>query len=96
MDDAAKIIDSLNNLIATLVDAFGVYFTIFLIVAIPIAVFQWKRYNAKQKDKIYDKLIAEKDETIKRMSEELRLYRSALLKDKGWTNEEIDRYINLK
>ncbi len=92
-EDIASVIEAINKLIATLINAFGAPFTIFLIFAVPIVTYLWKRYNSSKKEKVYDKLIDEKDETIKRMKEEVKMYRIHFFKENGWTEEDVDKYI---
>jgi len=92
-ENTSNVIDSASNLINTLVHSIGKGWTIVLIFVIPIGTYFWKRYNNNRKDAAFKALIKEKDDTIERMKEEVKMYRINLFKDKGWTDEGIDKYI---
>ena len=81
MEDLPKIIDAVINLIHTLVTLLGVRWTLFFSFAIPIGTFLWKKYNNNRKDAVFNLLIKEKDDTIARMREEVKVYRVHFFKE---------------
>ena len=93
MADTSQVIDSVNHLLTTLVALLGKGWTIFFIFAIPVGTYFWKRYNNNQKDAVFKKLIQEKDDTISRMKDEVKIYRIHIFKERGWSEDEIDKYI---
>ena len=93
-DEITKLVNAIRELIVTIVGIFGPVWTIIIVILIGISVFLWRRYNEKRKDTQYKMVIDEKDKTIARMQQENRTMRVAELKRLGWSNEEIDKYVN--
>jgi len=94
MEDAGKTITAINSLITTLVSIFGIGWTLIIIFATAVGTYFWKWYNNKRKQRYMDKLIEEKDKTIERMADEIRLMRIDFFKRNGWTDDDIDKYVN--
>ena len=93
MDDISKNIDAVSNLINSLVSQLGRAWTVFFMFATPIGAFLWQLFNTHRKDAIFNKLIAEKDTTISRMKDEIKLYRIDIFKQRGWSDEQIDKHV---
>lgn len=93
MDKATKLINAITNLISTLVEAFGAKGCIIILAITAIATVIWKIYIHRRKDAAYKALIAEKDRTISRMQDENKVYRIAELKQRGWSDADIKKYI---
>jgi hypothetical protein len=93
MDKASKLIDSITGLITALVDLFGTGGTIAMIIITALAVLGWKLYVNSRKDAAFKKLIEEKDRTIERMKDEVKLYRISFFKKEGWSDAEIEKFV---
>lgn len=93
-DEITKLINAIRELIVTIVGIFGPIWTVIIATIVTTVVFLWRRYNEKRKDRQYKMVIEEKDRTIMRMQNENRTMRVAELKRQGWSDEEIDKYIN--
>lgn len=93
MENAAKLIEAITQLIVALVNLFGVGGTILIIIACAVGTLLWRLYLNKRKDSANEKLIKEKDNTIARMKEEIKMYRIEHFKNKGWSEEEIEKYV---
>ena len=46
-----------------------------------------------RKDKEVRMVFTEKDNTISRMKDEIRMYRVHIFKGSGWSEEEIDKHV---
>lgn len=62
-------------------------------IAIFAILYLYKEKQEARKESAYKDALIEKEKTIQRMANDLRGFRSIILKDKcGLTDEEIDRY----
>lgn len=93
MEDAAKLIEAITNLVQVLLDAFGIWGTLLLILVTTIICFIWRVYQNRRRDRKADLLIKEKDRTIQRMRDENKLLRIVELKRLGWTDQDIQTYV---
>jgi hypothetical protein len=89
-----EFLDALRNLIQSLVNIFGTWGTIGIIVGLVVISGGWKIYNIWRKDKEVNLALQEKDRTIQRLAEQERNLRVLFFKEKcGWTDEQVDRFI---
>ena len=88
-----KLITAIQNLIKTLVELFGVTTTIWLVVGTVIVLIAWKIYTDIRKRQEVDKALQAKDYTIQLLAEQNREFRVTILKQQGWDDASIDKFI---
>lgn len=89
-----KLIDSVRNLLETLIKGLGPDIFLALVVIICIFSFGWKWYSDYLKRKETNEALQEKERTIQRLTNEIRTWRSAILKEKfDWSDEQIKNFL---
>ena len=88
-----KLLETLDKLIRTCIEFFGVNWTIFFIFAVPICAFLWKLYTDYVKRHEINETIKAKDETIQVLAEQNRQLRVIELKHLGWSDKAIESVV---
>lgn len=92
--DADKTIEAVEQLLKFLFQQLGVAGTLTCAVLFVVASIAWRIYNDKKKEKEINLALQEKDRTIIRLASQERAWRIQYFKEsKGWTDEQIDKYI---
>lgn len=89
-----KTLHSAYPIIALLLDKFGAWGSVGLLVILYLMAFGWKKYNEIQRDKEIKAALAEKEKSVQILANEVRMWRIAELKEKrNWTDEQIERFL---
>ena len=89
-----KTLQSAYPILKLLLTTFGPYGSVFVMVLIYLMFFGWRKYNEYQRDKEIQAALAEKEKSVQRLANEVRMWRIAELKEKrNWTDEEIERFL---
>lgn len=92
--DWTDLINAISHLVEVSVGLFGRTGTVLLLVGLTIASILIRRWSEARKGKATKALIAEKERTIQRLSEENRNYRIVFLQQiAGWDADQIDRFV---
>jgi|GEM_PF-2968959 len=90
----AGIIDALKNLVQLLLDRFGPWWTLVIIVATVAAATAWRIWSETRKDKKFYEALVEKEKTIKRLSLDVRMYKVLVFMEKmGWTEDRAQKFV---
>ncbi|HEY0003735.1 MAG TPA: hypothetical protein VGB17_02905 [Pyrinomonadaceae bacterium] len=88
----SPILDAAGRLIQTLYNTFGFWGTFGLIALLLIVSGVYKRYNDKRKDRDTDRALKEKEKSLQRVAEEVRMWRVIVFVEKfGYTFEQAER-----
>ena len=96
MDSATKLLETFIRLINVCKDTFGAGFTMALLASVPtctLAILVWRFWRERQRDKQRSEVIELLKQENTRLIENERHYRAAELKEKGWSDEQINERI---
>ena len=93
MEDVSNVINAIANLFNVLVENFGSAGSVIILFILVVAFYSYRLYIDKRKDKYIQALLKEKDRTIQRIAEQERNYRVLFLKEKGMSDDEIERFV---
>lgn len=88
-----QLLEIIKVFFGLLIKHFGPWGTIVIFGIIALGLFCWRYYSDRRRDKYVDKLLKEKDAAIQRLAEQERNYRVMFLKQMGWSDDDIDRFI---
>jgi hypothetical protein len=92
-----KAIQAAQQLLDWFFQHYGPRWTLLLIFLVPVAFVGWQIWLSWRKDKVTDKALEAKEETIQRLADDNRTYRILFFKEKcGWTDDQIERWLLLK
>lgn len=89
-----KILEPLLALFELLVKYYGPWGTLGILGGFVILITLWVRYRDRQKDKVWRALVEEKERAVQRAAKGEREMRIAFLKQCGWSNEEVERFVH--
>lgn len=91
--EADKVIEAVTALLKFLFATLGVGGTVAVVIVFIVVATCFRLYNDWKKDKEVNQALAEKDRTIARLAAQERVWRIQDFKAKGWTEDEIDKYL---
>lgn len=81
------------ELLKFLINTYGKYQTILGVGLVILVFFGWRVYQDHRKDGVWEKLIAEKEQTIQRIATENRGLRIIIFRDvHKWSEEQIEKF----
>lgn len=91
---SGEILTGIKEILALIIANYGPYGTIGLILIIYILFWIKRLYDDYKKKKEENEVIAEKERTVQRLANEVRMWRTLELKEKRhWTDEQIERFL---
>lgn len=92
--DWTDLLNAASHFIDVLVSIFGTRLTGFILVFLFFFSIWYRRWQQNRRDKTYQLLVAEKERTISRLSEENLNYRVLVLKQiAGWSDDQLERFV---
>lgn len=86
-------LDALSRLLDTMLKSFGPWGFTGLIVLFASIFFGYVSFQDWRKNKLWNRLLEQKDVEIQRIANESRSYRAMLLKHQGWSDDQIRELI---
>jgi hypothetical protein len=94
MSDAADFLKAVQPFFEFMFKNFGPWGSLFIVILFVAGGLGWRIYNNLRKDKEVNQAVAAKDEEIKRMADEVRLYRALVFtRILGMPQQEVDRLV---
>ncbi len=91
---SGEILTGIKEILALIIANYGPNGTIGLIILIYILFWIKKLYDDHKKKIEVNEVIAEKERTVQRLANEVRMWRTLELKEKRhWTDEQIERFL---
>ena len=92
MENLDKILQGISGLINALVANFGAWGTVGVAVLVYLAFFFWRHYTDKRKDKEAESVLADKEKTVQRLANEVRMWRIVYFKEvHKWTDDQVEK-----
>ncbi len=82
VEGESSVIRELNDIFQTLIDSYGPWGAIAIVLFFWAGTVVYRVYNARRKDRETNEALKEKEKTIRYMAQELRGYRYIMFKDK--------------
>jgi len=93
LEHVPGVIDAARNFMESLVNIYGPVGALLTIAGVATVIFGWRIYQQRRQDKAHQAVVDAKEETIQRMAAESRELRIALLMLHGWTDEQVERFV---
>lgn len=91
---SGEILTGIKEILALIIANYGPYGTIGLFLVVYVLLWIKRLYDDYKKKKEENEVIAEKERTVQRLANEVRMWRTLELKEKRhWTDEQIERFL---